>query len=88
MAEKAELEVKGDPSQGWPRHARFGAEEEEGQPAATEVDLMNFGMRAAPITETVITVTPPLPHSADSGGHRRRANDTQDKDIRTEVPPI
>ena len=26
----------------WPRRAHFGALEEEGQPVATEVDLMHF----------------------------------------------
>ncbi|GAA3873488.1 hypothetical protein GCM10023084_28060 [Streptomyces lacrimifluminis] len=68
--DEAEREVKGDPSQGWPRHAHVGAEKVEGQPVATEMDLMNFWMRAAPIAMTVIGVTPPGRHSSALGLRR------------------
>jgi hypothetical protein len=39
---------------GGPGTALAGAGEERGQPEATEVDLMNFRMRAAPISTTAI----------------------------------
>ncbi len=47
---------------GGPGTAHTGAGREEGQPVATEVELTQFWMRAAPIEETAISHTSRITH--------------------------
>ena len=61
---------------GGPGTARTDAGMERDQPAATGVDLTNFRMRAAPITETVIGHTSRNTSQVTGSKHGCRSNST------------